>query len=60
MRKSFDQEIIDYLTLRVMRDIKFLANPHCRVRSAWLEAKRMFNKMDDNQKMRISLIIRKN
>tara|TARA_B100002019_G_scaffold106695_1_gene91703 strand:- start:40195 stop:40377 length:183 start_codon:yes stop_codon:yes gene_type:complete len=52
--ESCDKElIIDYLTVKLIEDNTFQANPHIRARTAWIEAKKMFLKLSDEQKQNI-------
>jgi hypothetical protein len=60
MSKDVEQKIIDYLTVEIMNDSKFVCNPHIRVRCAWIEAKKVFDKLNENQKNNILHSINRN
>lgn len=46
-------EIINYLTLLIMKDQSFEPNPSRRVRSAWLLAERQYRKLTEKQKQNL-------
>ena len=48
-----EQKIIDFLTLKVMYDPHFQANPHARIRSAYIKARKIYNKLSSEDKERI-------
>ena len=50
MSKNVEQKIIDHLTVSIMNDSKFICNPHIRARCAWIEAKKIFQKLTEDQK----------
>ncbi len=54
MSKNVEQKIIDHLTVSIMNDSKFICNPHIRARCAWIEAKKIFQKLTKEQREYIS------
>ena len=57
MRRNIDEMVIDYLTVQLIEDKSFTTHPHCRVRTAWIRAKKMYKYMTDEQKAKIVSII---
>lgn len=53
MKQSKEEVIIDYITVKLMEDNKFISHPHVRVRTAWIEAKKIFLKMSQANKDKI-------
>jgi hypothetical protein len=53
MHNDIDQRILDYLTIQIMNDSKFICNPHIRVRCAWMEANKAFKRLNGEQKQNI-------
>lgn len=51
-----ESKIIDYLTLEILKNKEFELNPTRRIRSAFIEAKKQFKKMSQEDK---DLIIKK-
>ena len=58
MQRSVEEKIIDYLTVQLIEDKEFTANPHCRVRTAWIRAKSLYQRMTEEEKLKIVLIIK--
>lgn len=50
MDKCDKQLILDYLMVQLIEDNTFQSHPHIRARTAWIEAKRMFLKLNKEQK----------
>jgi hypothetical protein len=50
-----DSKIIDYLTVQIMSDKTLECNPHIRVRTAWILAKKKFLKLSGKEKEKIRL-----
>lgn len=44
------ERIIDYLTIQIMKDKNFTGNHHCRVRVAWILAKKQYELMSTQEK----------
>lgn len=59
MEQCDKQLIIDYLTVELIEDNTFRANPHIRARTAWIEAKKIFLKLTEEQKENILKTIKK-
>lgn len=59
MERSEEEIIIDYITVKLMEDNKFISHPHIRVRSAWIEAKKIFLKMSQANKDKILATVKK-
>lgn len=47
------QNIIDYLTVQIMKDKNFKGNHHCRVRVAWILAKKQYAELSEQEKENI-------
>ena len=52
------EEIIDFLTIEIMteKSLQKEGNPHCRAKTAWIEAKRAYSKLTKKEK---NLILQK-
>ena len=59
MDRTAKQRIIDYLTILIMQDSKFVCNPHIRAKCAWMEAKRIYEKIPDEKKQRLLKLAQK-
>jgi len=59
MKQCDKQLIIDYLTVELIEDNTFQANPHIRARTAWIEAKKIFLKLTEEQRENILKTIKK-
>ena len=53
MDRHNDQKAIDYLTILIMQDTKFICNPNSRLRSAWIKAKKIYKQMPSKRKTQI-------
>tara|TARA_Y100000356_G_C11169366_1_gene240452 strand:+ start:414 stop:596 length:183 start_codon:yes stop_codon:yes gene_type:complete len=58
MERSVEEKIIDYLTVQLIEDKEFTAHPHCRVRTAWIRAKKLYQRLTEEEKLEILLIIK--
>jgi len=59
MERSEEEIVIDYITVKLVEDNKFISHPHIRIRSAWIEAKKIFLNMSQANKDKILATIRK-
>ncbi len=59
MERSNEEIIIDYLTIKLIEDTKFICNPHIRLRVAWMESKKKFMKMNDEDKNKLLILAKK-
>jgi hypothetical protein len=57
MKRNIDEMIIDHLTVQLIGDKSFTAHPHCRVRTAWIRAKKIYKYMSDEEKARLLKLI---
>ena len=59
MERSEEEIVIDYITVKLVEDNKFISHPHIRIRSAWIEAKKIFLNMSQANKDKSLATIRK-
>ena len=50
---DMEDKIMDFLTLKVLHDPHFQANPHARVRYAYIKARKIYKKLTEEQKQAI-------
>ena len=48
-----EQNIMDFLTRKVLYDPHFQANPHARIRHAYIKARKLYKKLSVEEKERI-------
>lgn len=60
MDRHDDEKIIDYLTILIMQDTKFICNPSVRLRSAWMKAKRIYKEMSSDKKEKLHKLAKLN
>ncbi len=48
-----EQDIMDFLTRKVLYDPHFQTNPHARIRHAYIKAKKLYKKLSVEDKEKI-------
>ena len=56
MERSEEEIVIDYITVKLMEDNKFISHPHIRVRSAWIEPKNIFKNVSSKQRQNTATV----
>lgn len=59
MQKNNTDAILHFLMTEIMNDKQFTSNPMIRARSAWIEAKRVYLKLTEEEKQTILRKIKK-
>jgi len=59
MQKNNTDAILHFLMTEIMNDKQFTSNPMIRARSAWIEAKRVYLKLNEEEKQTILRKIKK-
>jgi len=53
MNRNAEQKVIDYLTILIMQDSKFICNHHIRAKCAWIEAKKIYKKINKEKRNKL-------
>lgn len=54
------EEIIDHLTLLILRDREFQSHPNQRIKSAYILARKAYSTLSNQEKEKIVEVIKKN